>query len=642
MIKKITLLGIIVFFTLLFIYCTTDDSTILGPFGNAGKYITVTNFSADKTVLYSNGDTSFVSIRVLDVDNAPAIGLIVDFSAQFGSITESDTTDSSGIALATFISDDNTGENIITADTGVKKYELYLHVVHYQPKYIELFSASPVLLADGISTTVITAVFKDSVGNPMPGLLVTFETTLGTLNPQYLQTDVSGVATTTLTSVTEEGIATVTATSFVTIEIEIEFINYVPAYVEINPDINTLLADGMSETNIIAKVYDSENAVIAGAVFDFSTTMGSLSKTTNVRANQDGEAEVTLTSVGSSIDATAIVSAVVIADTSISEDINIKFRGITSITNIDSTIMSDGGIYKAYIRTNLFETELGDNISNGVVLFSSPIGIMEPHTVAINELGVALSVFSTDVLPTNQYDIIITSELSSAPEMSSETEEFDIPGVEMHINTIDGEVMGDGEGWALVKATLREITGKAITDTKIEWETTLGTIIGQSKTNTSGHTIDTLRIENSVNSDTDVIIRANYGDYVSISDVVTFIEPVNSNRLILGFEPDITGHGIIPCNIDTALAVREVGVSALIVDNSGNFIDWVSIDFSVVPINFASICPNGTTNSIGLANVMMVYPPQSGGEIVRVWGEAPDGTRGSIDVILPKDAAMVE
>ena len=164
----------------------------------------------------------------------------------------------------------------------------------------------------------------------------------------------------------------------------------------------------------------------------------------------------------------------------------------------------------------------------------------------------------------------------------------------------------------------------------------------KSKTNTSGHTIDTLRIENSVNSDTDVTIRANYGDYISVSDVVTFIKPVNSNRLILGFEPDTTGHGIIPCNIDTALAVKEVGISAQFVNSSGHGYEWQLINFSVVPNYFASICPVGTINAIGLTNVMMVYPPQNGGEIVRVWAEAPDGTKGSIDVILPKDTATVE
>ncbi|MFC1786059.1 hypothetical protein ACFLZA_01685, partial [Candidatus Neomarinimicrobiota bacterium] len=122
MIKKITLLGIIVFFTLLFIYCTTDDSTILGPFWNSDKYLSVSSLSADKATLYSKGDSSIVSIKILDIDNSPAIGLRVSFTALFGKITESDITDSNGVAIATFISDENVGVNTITVDTGIKKY----------------------------------------------------------------------------------------------------------------------------------------------------------------------------------------------------------------------------------------------------------------------------------------------------------------------------------------------------------------------------------------------------------------------------------------------------------------------------------------------------------------------------------------
>ena len=69
--------------------------------------------------------------------------------------------------------------------------------------------------------------------------------------------------------------------------------------------------------------------------------------------------------------------------------------------------------------------------------------------------------------------------------------------------------------------------------------------------------------------------------------------------------------------------------------------DGKEINFSVVPNNLAFICPIDTTEG-GVANVMMIYPPQNAGEIVRVWGKAPDGTRGSIDVILPQNAAEVE
>lgn len=201
--------------------------------------------------------------------------------------------------------------------------------------------------------------------------------------------------------------------------------------------------------------------------------------------------------------------------------------------------------------------------------------------------------------------------------------------------------MGDGEGWALVKATLRETTGnKAITDVGIDWTTTLGTIIGRSKTNSTGHTIDTLRIENSVSQNTNVTITANFGDHISISDIVKFIPPVNDNRLIMGFEPDTVGRDTIPipCDIPDHFAIRDAGISALYVDALGNPIGGQIINFSVVPNNFAAICASDTTvgDLNGLVRVMLAHPPKNISEVVRVWAAAPDGTRGSIDVILPK------
>jgi len=736
MIKKIATLSSIILFALLLIYCTTDDNTITGPFGDTDKYISVSNFTAEKSQLYSNGDSTTIKIKVLDVDKSPIVGLVVGFSAQFGIITESSETDSSGIAVATFVSNDKTGDIIITADTGVKKHTLTLRVVQYQPTYIELFSESPVLLADGISTTLITAVFIDSVGNPMPELLVTFSTTLGTLYPAITKTDDNGMATTNIRSTENEGVATISATSSITKSIEIAFKKYIPAFIEVSTDLSKIFANGTSTATISAVVKDSVGKPMEGETVRFSTTIGRLSDIIKL-TNQDGSASTVLTSIatpgnaiitassfvsdsievefvryipntieisasmesvladgqsnsiitavpkdvnglpmsgipmvfsttlgkfsetikttdtegsakttytspGSVFNATAnITAAVIYSDISISEDINVQLRGITSATYIDSAKMIDNGTYRAYVRSNLIETTSGDNIISGTIRFSIPTGIgkMITSLVPIDDNGTANTVYEADVLPINQYDINIISELSSAPEISSGTDKFDIPGVNLLIKTIDDEVMGDGEGWALVKATLRESDGNiAIPLTNISWSTTLGTIIGQSKTNTSGHTIDTLRIENSVSQNTNVTITANYGDNISVSNIVTFIPPANNSRLILGFAPDTTGHGIIPCNIDTALAVREVGVSAQLVNSAGNGVNWVPITFSVVPNNFASICPTDLTENNGLANVMMVYPPQRGGEIVRVWGQAPDGTRGSIDVILPKDA----
>jgi len=936
MIKKIAIFGTIIFSSILLIYCTTDEEKLIGPFGDSDKYISIANFSSEKTLLYSNGDTTIVKIKVLDIDNTPAVGLVVDFSTLIGIITEADTTDSSGTAFATFIAGPEAGENIITADTGVKKHTLLLRVVHYQPKYVELFAESPVLLADGLSSTKIAVTLKDSIGNPMEGVTVRFNTTLGTLKSKieitseagiantelvssnedgtafvtatsfvtnfievemkkyvpylleivsedlvllangqdstairaiprdingnimpnvpvlfsttlgtissepgtfsnttnlivnsgntgeeaeiYLRsspdggtaiilassyvtsfievkmekyvpfelklvtqypilendgdsrsiitatvkdslgkpmnnmtvrfnttlgtlessialTDINGIATTTLISSENEGTAFITATSYITSFVEVKFqhdvasvielssststiladglsraiitatlkndngdpmpdvtiqfsttlgtvspdlsitddtgtattefiggtvegeaeitasaniekkirvsvVSFIPTIISLEASENSILADGMSTVDITAIVRNSSSELVSGVSLDFSTTFGSVDDSL-VTTNQNGAAAITLTSSGSIIDTSATVKVAITADTSSYETTNIKLRGITSITVMDSAKMADNGIYKAYLRTELLETVNGAQITSGTVVFSPPDGIgeMVPSLVAIDENSRAYSVFNADVLSTDQTDIIITNELSSAPEIT-DTIKFDIPGAEILINTIDDDVMGDGVGWALVKATLRKSDGNiAIPLTDISWSTTLGTIKGQSVTNTTGEAIDTLRIEGSVNDDTAVTVTAHYGDNVSTSETLNFISPVTQERIILGFEPDTAGHGVIPCDIDTSLASRDVGISASFVSANGHGYDGEMIGFSVVPNYLASICPFGITVGAegGLTTVMMVYPPQHGGEIVRVWAQSGD-TKGSIDVILPKDA----
>lgn len=845
MIKKIVPISSIVLLTLLFIYCTTDESTIIGPFGNAGKYISVENLTTDKEKIYSKGDTSVISLKVLDFNKTPAIGLIVNFSAQFGSITKSDTTDSSGVATAIFVSDENTGTNIITVNTGIKKYILTITVVNYQPTTIELSAESLVLLADGndytkitaiprdedgnimtditfqlntslgtlssnpgdktevtsltansgstgqeaivylrsdanggtaevtatsgiassinvyfhldvpayiiltadpkvvmadgSSTSIITATVLDETGTEMEDMTVSFLTTSGTLNFPVRTTDENGIAEVELTSSTAEETATVTASAYISSSVDVKFTmdipyqivisasptrviadgstvsiitaipkdkdgnpmvgidvsfstgigigalnkfydetdengiaevaltstvegtatvtasvsstkattnvtfyEYNPTSIEMEREESSILADGFSQIQIIARALDPSNEPISGAVIDFSTNYGTLDKTTGVVANQSGDATVTITSEGSSYDLDVRVKAVV-QGTSLADSIAVKFRGIYIDTNIDSARMSDSGIYKAYVSARLFEDTNGENITSGAVFFSSPVGTMD-ELVQIDEQGNAASVFEAEVLPTNQNNIIITSELSSSSAVFSESEAFDIPGVEILINTIDDEVMGDGEGWVLLKSTLREISGKAITETRVDWKTTLGTIKRQSQTNTTGHTIDSLRIEYAVGADTDVTITANFGDHISMSEILKFIPPTTNNRLILGAEADTTGHGIIPCDLIDSLLVlgaNEMGISAGFVNSGGKLVyPGQEINFSVSPNNLAGICPTDTTDVNSMANVMLLYPPQNEGEIVRVWSTAPDGTQGSIDIILlQKDPA---
>ena len=538
------------------------------------------------------------------------------------------------------------GTAIVTATSYITDsvtVEFHLRV----PEYLELSTASSRLWADGESSTIITAVLKDSIGNPMSNMDVNFTTTLGTLSSQIELTDANGEATTVLTSSTSEGTAIVTATSYITGSVTVAFNQYVPSIIEISASPTTILADGLSTSIITATLKDSDGITMPNLDVLFSATEGLLSDTAG-KTDQSGSAKTTLTSTGSSSDKTAIIKVTIVDDTSIFEDINIKLRGITCITYIDSAKMSDNGIYKAYMKTNLFETNSGTNIISGTVNFSSSsIGTMEPSSDAIDGQGLAFSVFSADVLGTTQSDITITSVLSSSSDISSVSDEFDIPGAEILINAINDDIMGDGVGWALVRATLRESNGHiAIPNTEISWSTTLGTIKGTSKTNTTGHTIDTLRIESAVDQNTLATITAQYGNNVSADYDINFVAPpsYDYNRLILGFAPDITGQGFIPCDIDTVeIGTKDMGITALLVDASSNPIGGEVINFQITPNNLAAICESTTTvgDENGRATVMVAYPVQNSGEIVRIWAETDTKTlpipwaRGSIDVILP-------
>lgn len=960
MIKKIAIYGTLILCTLLLVYCTTDEESIIGPFGNANKYITATSFSADKTLLYSNGDTTVVKIKILDVDKTPAVGLVVDFSADFGTITESDTTDSSGVALATFVTDDNTGENIIIADTGVKKYEIPIQVVHYKPKYVELFAESPMLLADGASSTKIIAVLKDSIGMPMPDITVRFATTAGTLSSQIGITDENGEVSTELTSTTSDGTALVTATSFVTNFVEVEFkqyvpaqlevladdlvlladgndytkiiaiprdengnimINipilfsstlgtlsseegtfgnttfliansgnsgreatvylrstvdggkaqvtassyvtnfievyfqkYVPAFIEISagsallpndgissttitaavkdstgkvmPDVtvrfattagtisstadntnqrnitaitdeegkvqitlfsstseetafvtassyvtslieikfsenvpssidisasptliladgisvstitaipkdvegntmpglavnfntthgtlsevvkvtdvngiatvdltssstegtaivtatsaisrsvgvqfiaynptlinlevseNSILGDGVSETAIVAKVFDASNQVIPGAVIDFSTNYGSLSKTTNVIANQVGEASTTLISEGIQGDDQRATVLAEVRGSSLVDSISVRLRGISLVTHTDSVEFAEDGIYIAYIRTEMIETSNGRPIEESAVKFESNLGIMNPEISGTNDFGQAFSIFEAEVTTVDQTNVIITSELSSAEAVQDTTQPMTVPGVEIIISSPDNELISVKGGDALIQATLRESNGNAtIGETAINWSIepigTISTSDLQTITDIHGVTIGTFQTEE-ISANTSVTVSANYGDHVTDSYNLTFLTPPTVQSLVIGTEPDTTGTqpadslfpGDRPAGWESG--TRDIFITAFFTDASGNPIGGETIQFSIVPTTTAVIWPSNITvlDDNGRAEAVLSYKVQAGGnydlklngELVRIWGDVPAyGARGSTDVEL--------
>ena len=564
-------------------------------------------------------------------------------------------TDEEGIARAWLFSSNSEETAVVTASSYITNF-IEVKFTSNVPSTIDMSASPSLILADGISVSTITATPKDINGKTMPGLTINFSTTHGTLSETVKVTDASGVATTDLKSSTSEETAYVTATAGITsTPVAVQFIAYNPTLVELKAEENSILANGVSQVSIQAKVYDASNQVIPGAVVDFSTNYGTLSKATGVVANQVGEATTILISEGvQGGDLYARIAATV-QGSSVTDTTTVRLRGISVVTSIDSLEFANDGIYKAYITTEAFETSNGEPLESAAISFESNIGLMNPSIRSTNDFGASYSVLEAEVTTLDQPNVVITSELSSAEEIYVKTSPITVPGAEIIISSPDDELISVKGGDALIQATLRESNGNGVIgETAVNWSIEpIGSISNadlQTITDIHGVTIGTYQTEE-ISSNTTVTVSANYGDYVSDNYELSFLTPPTVQSLVIGTEPDTTttqpADSLFPGDRPAGWesGTRDIFITAFFADVSGNPIGGETVEFTIVPNTTSVVWPSNVTelDDNGRAVAVLTYKVQAGGdqtlglngELVRIWGEVPAyGARGSTDVEL--------
>ena len=177
-------------------------------------YITVV---ANPTSIGLNGQTSNIEATVRDIGgNNVADGTPVTFTTSLGSLGSDAVIKytTSGVATAVLTSGTTAGTAIITATADSKSSTTQVVIVP-DPPYTVTLTADPVAIpANGVSTSMLTAMVTDRYGNPVAdGTPVTFITDLGTLDGSnsVVRLTTGGVATAILTSSRTDGPATVTA-----------------------------------------------------------------------------------------------------------------------------------------------------------------------------------------------------------------------------------------------------------------------------------------------------------------------------------------------------------------------------------------------------------------------------------------------
>ncbi|NOY69077.1 MAG: hypothetical protein GXP53_06245, partial [Deltaproteobacteria bacterium] len=190
----------------------TADITLIG------QQIASITLSASPTSLPADGSSQSVISATLTLVGGGAVpdGTTVDFT-----ITDLDgngndqitpqASTSSGVALATLISDDIQGTAVIQATAGGRTAQIQ---IEYTPGSISLLVVPNSILGTGDKTADITVTVLDAAGAPLNNETVNValdDLSLGTVSPASSTTGVDGKATFQFTGAAKGGMVTITA-----------------------------------------------------------------------------------------------------------------------------------------------------------------------------------------------------------------------------------------------------------------------------------------------------------------------------------------------------------------------------------------------------------------------------------------------
>lgn len=204
------------------------------------------------------------------------------------------------------------------------------------------------ILADGSSSSAITATLKDSAGKAVSeGTSVTFSTTLGTfLNGStgysMRTADSSGVAVASLRAGTTPGTAKVTVVSIgVSQTVSVVFTGAgQTASITLKPDPTSIAADGSSSCSITATLTDSAgSAVSTGTSVTFSTTLGTFANdsTSYTVTTTDNLGIITVSLISGTASGTAVVTA---ESDSVTQAVEVEFTA-HSVSRVGSISLGD-------------------------------------------------------------------------------------------------------------------------------------------------------------------------------------------------------------------------------------------------------------------------------------------------------------
>jgi hypothetical protein len=375
--------------------------------GGATSTVAKVTVSASPATIAADGSTtSTITAVAADENNNLVQGATVTFTSSAGGIAVvSGTTDSSGSATATLSANGAAaGTQItVTASAGTGSGMTTVGVVAIQQTITLLTNQSQVPSNSSKSAT-ISALLKDANNNVLPGVVLTFSSTSGSITPTATvagaavmpavpagTTDANGVAEALVNAGNDFTNRTITVTVSTPTASATIPVNVTGTTLALAGPANLVLGNQGSYTVTLA---DSSGTGIPNQSVGIADKAGNSLSATSVTTNSTGQATVTLTASTSATSDTLSATALGLGA---EQAIAISTQSFQITTPSGTTTEVDLGANQTIAAT---WTNGGNPVSGQIVTFSTTRGVLNSSTATTNGSGVAsVTISSADAGP---------------------------------------------------------------------------------------------------------------------------------------------------------------------------------------------------------------------------------------------------
>ncbi|MFQ6113148.1 MAG: invasin domain 3-containing protein [bacterium] len=531
--------------------------------GMQDQIVILVNLTINPEVV-APGDTAVVQAYLFDQVGQPVAGELIEFTTSIGTIVPtSSTTNDSGVATTIFTAPAQTGEAIITGHYGTsQKRTVTVEVKETAPQSITLIPEAESLLANGLSTTTIRSIWLGDGGEPLKGIPVTFEASVGIITSSAV-TDSFGVAEATLTSAASrvDTVAQITARGFGTsaaTQVLFKGISFTMSASPVN-----IIADGRSTSRITVVLKEtSSDFAVGNASINFGADLGTIPN--SATTNASGVATVELTSSTQ----TGVATVTAVYGQALTETIQVIFDAsrptYLNVSAEPPVILADNQ------STSSIKAVVSDQNNNPVpdgiqVNFEIIDGTGTIESKKVTTAGMAVSTLTSGTQPDTAAILVRVSQLSDTVTVRY------VVGEAATITVVadSTSLPADGITSTSVIAYVFDAADNPVVDgTMVSFVADVGDITPNAQTN-SGRAV--AQFSSSVTGI--ATIRASVGAVFGETTIELLPGPPNS--ILLSFEPNSLG-------VKDSGRNQTLTITADVVDSKNNpVLDGTLVSFSI-------------------------------------------------------------